>query len=151
MHAPNAIRARWRHPLLRPLRFGAVGLACSGVQLAVLVTLVELGLRHDVANLAALLVSTQASFLLSAAFIWPDRPLAARAAGRWLRRLLAFNLTSFATLLLNEVVYLLALPHAHYVVAAICGIAVAAPANYLIEHYLVFRPHRARGHGFGPV
>lgn len=151
MRVPNAIGVRWRHPLLRPVRFGAVGAACSGVQLAVLLALVELGLRHDLANFIALLVSTQASFLLSAAFIWPDRPLAGRAPGSWLQRLLAFNLTSFATLLLNEGVYLLALQRVHYLVAALCGIAVAAPVNYLIEHYLVFRPRPAPGQGLGPV
>ena len=81
MRVPNAIGVRWRHPLLRPVRFGAVGAACSGVQLAVL----------------------------------------------------------------------LALQRVHYLVAALCGIAVAAPVNYLIEHYLVFRPRPAPGQGLGPV
>lgn len=141
MERSRTPRLSWRGPLLRPLRFGAVGLSCSGVQFAVLVALVQFGLSHYLANVAAIVVATQANFLLSSAVIWPDRSLAGRSAGArpYLRRLAAFNLTSGGTLLLNEAVFVLALHLAPYVIAAVCGIAVAAPVNYLIEHYLIFR------------
>ena len=85
---------RGRARLARPIRFAAVGLVSSAVQLGCLAALVQFGVSHDPANFAALLTSAQVNFLLSAAVIWPDRPTSIREPGRLLQRLVAFNAMS---------------------------------------------------------
>jgi putative flippase GtrA len=127
--------------LARPLRFGAVGLTCSAVQLGLLAAFIRLGARHDPANLFALGLSTQLNFLLSALVIWPDRPVTSNRVRTILRRLIAFNAGSITTLLLNEGVFATADQFMPYLLAGVCGIAVAAPINYVIEHVFIFRAH----------
>lgn len=136
--------ARFRGPLRllsRPLRFGAVGLTCSGLQLALLAGFIQLGMSHDPANLLALGISTQVNFLLSSLIIWPDRPVTTRHVRTISRRLIAFNGISITTLLINQGVFAVADRFMPYLLAGICGIAVAAPINYLVEHVLIFRSH----------
>lgn len=130
---------RMAHLLARPMRFGAVGLACSGAQLGMLAAFVQLGMRHDLANMLALAFSTQLNFLLSSLIIWPDRPVTRDRTRAILQRLVAFNAISFTTLLINEGVFAVSDRFLPYLIAGICGIAVAAPINYLIEHFFIFR------------
>lgn len=139
-----------RGSIRRPLRFALVGVTCSGVQLGCLALGVWLGVAQVAANLLALLCATEVSFALSSAFIWPDR----RGQRGWQRQLVTFNLTSVGTNLINESVFAFAAGHLPYLLAGAGGIAVAAPANYLISHYLVFRrpadrrsPARPQQHG----
>lgn len=132
---------RAAHFLARPLRFGAVGLTCSGAQLGMLAAFIQLGMRHDLANMLALALSTQLNFLLSSLVIWPDRPVTTDRARTILQRLVAFNAISFTTLLINEGVFAVSDRFLPYLIAGICGIAVAAPINYLIEHFFIFRSH----------
>ncbi|MGA7672005.1 MAG: GtrA family protein [Nitrolancea sp.] len=125
--------------LARPLRFGAVGLTCSAVQLGLLAVFVHLGVRHDPANLIALALSTQFNFLLSSLIIWPDRPVTRDRVRTITHRLIAFNGISLTTLLINEGVFAVADRFMPYLLAGVCGIAIAAPINYLVEHFLIFR------------
>ena len=127
--------------LARPLRFGLVGLTCSAVQLGLLAAFVHLGMRHDPANLIAFAFSTQFNFLLSSLIIWPDRRVTSDRAKITVQRLIAFNGISITTLLINEGVFAVADQFMPYLLAGVCGIAVAAPINYLIEHFLIFRTH----------
>jgi len=125
--------------MARPARFGLVGVSCSGAQLGCLALLIRLGIGHNPANMTALIGSMQLNFALSARFIWPDRSVTIRNARSLTQRLLVFNVASLATLLLNEGVFALVDRFVPYLIAALCGIAVAAPLNYLIGHYLIFR------------
>ncbi len=127
--------------LARPLRFGAVGLTCSAVQLGLLAVFVQLGVRHDSANLIALALSTQFNFLLSSLIIWPDRPVTSDRVRTITQRLIAFNGISITTLLINEGVFAIADEFMPYLLAGVLGIAIAAPINYLVEHFLIFRAH----------
>jgi putative flippase GtrA len=131
---------RVRVLLARPIRFGVVGAGSAAVQLGMLAALVQLGVRHELANILALATSTQVNFLLSAIVIWPDRPTSPRAMRTLLRRLASFNGMSITTILINEGVFALAIHAVPYLAAGLCGIAVAAPVNYLAGHYLIFRP-----------
>ena len=47
-----------------------------------LAALVQLGVRHELANILALATSTQVNFLLSAIVIWPDRPTSWPCSGK---------------------------------------------------------------------
>ncbi len=96
-------------------------------------------MRHDPANLLALTLSTQLNFLLSTLIIWPDRPVTSHRILTTLQRLIAFNGISLTTLLVNEGVFAVADRFLPYLVAGVCGIAIAAPINYLVEHFLIFR------------
>ena len=125
--------------LARPARFGAVGLTCSALQLGLLAAIIQLGISHDPANLLALGISTQCNFLLSSLIIWPDRPVTSDRIRTNLRRLIAFNGISVTTLLINEAVFAIADHSMPYILAGVLGIAVAAPVNYLVEHFLIFR------------
>jgi putative flippase GtrA len=126
--------------LARPARFGLVGVTCGIAQLTCLTLLIHVGLGHGPANFAALLGSVQLNFALSTRIIWPDRPITTRKTRRLTQRFLGFNVASLGTLLINEGVFILADRFMLYLLAALCGIAVAAPLNYLIGHYLIFRP-----------
>jgi len=132
------IRGALQH-LARPLRFGAVGLTCSAIQLGLLAAFVHLGVRHDPANFIALALSTQFNFLLSSLIIWPDRPVSSERVKTIAQRLIAFNAISITTLLINEGVFAVADRFMPYLLAGVLGIAVAAPINYFIEHFLIFR------------
>ncbi len=125
----------------RPLRFGAVGLTCGAIQLGLLATFVHLGASHDPANLIALALSTQFNFLLSSLIIWPDRSVTSDRARTIAQRLIAFNGIAITTLMINEGVFAVADQFLPYLLAGVCGIAVAAPINYLVEHFLIFRTH----------
>ncbi|HEX3722804.1 MAG TPA: GtrA family protein [Nitrolancea sp.] len=142
----RTIRARHferAHRLLdRPARFVLVGLTCSAVQLGSLAALIHLGLRHDPANIVALVFSTQVNFLLSSLIIWPDRPVTGRRLRTYTQRIIAFNGMSLATMLINEGVFAVADHFVPYLIAGVCGIAVAAPINFLVGHYLIFRTHK---------
>jgi putative flippase GtrA len=127
--------------LARPARFGLVGVTCAIAQLSCLTLLIHLGIGHSPANLVALIGSVQLNFALSTRVIWSDRPVTTRKARRLAQRFVGFNAASLATLLINEGVFILTDRFTHYLLAAICGIAVAAPLNYLLGHYLIFRSH----------
>ncbi len=134
-------QARWPQRLAR---FCGVGLACGALQLALLAGFVRLGAPHVLANLAALVLSTQVNFLLSAALIWPERSTLSQPPGVVFARLLGFNATAVATTLLNEAVFAAALRVVPYLVAGAAGIAVAAPINYLVQHGLIFQRHERK-------
>ncbi|MBX6342936.1 MAG: GtrA family protein [Thermomicrobiaceae bacterium] len=125
-------------------RFAAVGLACGALQLGLLAGLVRLGAPHVLANLAALVLSTQVNFLLSAALIWPERSTLSQPPSVVLARLVGFNATAAATTLLNEAVFAAAFRVVPYLVAGAAGIAVAAPINYLVQHGLIFQRHEGK-------
>jgi putative flippase GtrA len=137
--APHLARAH--QFLARPARFVLVGATCSAVQLGCLAALIHLGLSHNPANIGALIFSTQVNFVLSSLIIWPDRPVSAHRIRTIAQRLVAFNGMSLATVLINEGVFAVADHFVPYLIAGGCGIAVAAPINFLVGHYLIFRTH----------
>ena len=146
----RASTQRARQMLRRPFRFGAVGVTCSGAQLGLLAAFIHLGMPHDPANLVALAVSTQLNFLLSSLVIWPDRPVTVDRARTILQRIIVFNAISLTTLVINESVFALADRFLPYLLAGVCGIAVAAPINYLVEHFLIYRSHEGTTHDETP-
>ncbi len=137
--------------LARPARFGVVGLTCSALQLGLLAGFIQVGLRHDPANLLALGISTQGNFLLSSLIIWPDRHVTSQRMRTTVRRLLGFNGISITTLLINEAVFAVSDHFVPYLLAGMLGIAVAAPINYLVEHFLIFRTHEGTPHHETPA
>jgi len=152
----RTIRARHferAHQFLdRSMRFVLVGLTCSGVQLGSLAALIHLGLSHDPANIVALIFSTQVNFLLSSLIIWPDRPVTAHRLQTITQRIIAFNGMSLATMLINEGVFAVVDHFVPYLIAGVCGIAIAAPINFIVGHYLIFRTHQGdRSDGQHPL
>lgn len=123
----------------RPLRFAVVGGTCAGLQIGSLAGLVAVGLPHLLANLLALMLATQVNFVLSATVTWADRPTNWRATGDFARRVAAFNAMCAGTLLLNEGVFAAGERALPYLLAGLLGVAVAAPANYAISHFGIFR------------
>jgi putative flippase GtrA len=125
-----------RIPLLA--RFGCVGGFCAALQLGLLGLLVTAGLPHALANVAALLLSTQLNFGLSQSVTWADRTAASDGrtglAQRWAR----FHAMVAVSLLLNQLTFQMAEAHLHYLPAAALGIAVGGIVNFALSDRLVF-------------
>ena len=86
----------------RPIAFLSIGLGCFVLQLAILVTLVHIGIPRTEANALGFLASAQVKFVLSCQFVWSDRR--ARRGGFW-QRFAAFNATTFVAFIANTVVF----------------------------------------------
>lgn len=123
----------------RPLRFGLVGGACAGVQLAALVLLLRLGMDSLAANVLAYLLSAQLNFALSNRFIWGDRWSCLTSSRDLGQRWLSFHLSIAGTFLLSQAVFVVARELMAPVVASALGIGISAVANFVIQDRLTFR------------
>lgn len=124
----------------RPVRFGLVGGACAALQLLLLGVLARAGIELHGANVLAFVLSTQVNFALSSAFTWRDRRIAGWHPRSGARRLAGYNLLALGSLLINQATFALALPHAHYLVAAACGILAGMVLTYAVSGRILFRP-----------
>lgn len=130
---------RWLTRSPRPVRFAAVGGGCAVLQLLVLALLVRLGVERHGANVLAFLLSAQVNFGLSSAVTWRDRRGAAGRAAGLARRLLGFNALALGALAINQVVFALASPAAHYLIAGGLGIVTGTALTYTVSGYVIFR------------
>jgi putative flippase GtrA len=123
----------------RLIRFGAVGSTCALLQLLALGVLGHLGLELHVANILAFILSTQVNFALSSAITWRDRRMLRTTPGNAARRLAGYNALALGSLLINQAVFAVALPHAPYLVAGVAGILAGMLLTYAISGQLLFR------------
>ena len=132
--------------LPRPVRFAGVGATCAALQLLGLALLVRLGVEDHGANALAFLLSTQVNFALSAAVTWRDRLDATGRPAAVARRLAGYNAMALGTLVVNQAVFALTLPAAHYLAASALGILAGMLINYTVSGRVIFRPvqHSAR-------
>ena len=115
-------------------RFGLVGAVSAGVQLAVLTLLVRVDLHSWAGNAVAIGVAAQVNFALSQWFTWRDRTDAGPLRARWVRFMCAIS----STVALNFGIFAAASMVMAPIDAAVCGIAVAAVANFFLADRFVF-------------
>ncbi len=123
----------------RLIRFGAVGSTCAILQLLALGLLRQLGLELHVANVIAFILSTQVNFALSSAITWRDRRHPQGSRQGMARRLAGYNVLALGSLLINQAVFAVALPHVPYLVAGVGGILSGMLLTYAISGQLLFR------------
>ncbi len=123
----------------RLIRFGFVGATCAVVQLACLSGLVTLGVEKQVANIIAIMLSTEINVFLSRQITWRDRHVAGLPAHTVWRALVAHHALLASTLVINEAVFALVSYRLPYLVAGMCGIAAAAITNYVGSNRMIFR------------
>jgi putative flippase GtrA len=125
----------------RVMRFAAVGGSCGLVQLSVLHLLVAgLGVPWLAANFVAFVISMELNFTFNQLFTWRDRWGSELTIGRFIARLLLFNVGASLTAgVMNQGVFALMNLFMWYLPAAAIGICVAATANFLLNDRLVFR------------
>ena len=143
--APLALTARLDTLLTRTprlIRFGAVGSACALLQLAVLGVLGHIGLELHIANVIAFILSTQVNFALSSAITWRDRRGLHGSRGNVARRLAGYNALALGSLLINQAVFTVALPHLPYLAAGVVGILAGMLLTYAISGQFLFRRQR---------
>lgn len=129
----------------RPIAFLSIGLGCFVLQLAILVTLVHIGIPRTEANALGFLASAQVKFVLSCQFVWSDRP--ARRGGFW-QRFAAFNATTFVAFIANTIVFAASNGTVGIVVGSVLGVASGTIISYVACDLLVFRAsHVAGGDG----
>ena len=128
----------------RVVRFVAVGGVCAALQLLALSALGRLGVELHAANTVAFLLPTQANFALSSVVTWRDRLGPAQRPASVGRRLASYNGMALGCLVVNQAVFALAVPFAHYLAASAAGILGGALINYTVSGRVVFpRPGRA--------
>ncbi len=123
-----------RFPWGRFLKFGAVGVSGMGVSYGVYIPATRmLGVLHEAAYVAALLVSILTNFLLNEAWTFRDRGTggAAGFAGRLVR----FYLVSLGGAAINWVVFYVCFRKfgMYDLIAMLVGIAVATAWNFLVN------------------
>ena len=123
----------------RLIRFGAVGSTCALLQLAVLGVLGHVGLELHIANVVAFILSTQFNFALSSAITWRDRRGLHNSRRNVARRLAGYNALALGSLLINQAVFAVALPHLPYLAAGVVGILAGMLLTYAISGQLLFR------------
>jgi glycosyltransferase involved in cell wall biosynthesis/putative flippase GtrA len=130
-----------------------VTVSCALLQLLILEFLNHLSVDPVLANGIGFVVSAQVNFALSALFTWRDRKprLASHAkspkaatAGVWVARWAKFNITALGALIINEVVFTIAL-HAgvKLIAGSAAGILSGTIITFSINHFVIFR-NRAR-------
>ncbi len=123
--------ARWA----RPLRFAGMGILAMGAQLLALTFLSYLGWHDLAANILAVLVGTQISFLLHATVTWHDHHTTGHSSVlAWLR----FNGVVLTTMALNQIIFLFAERWLAIDLASAIGSGVVAVLNYGISNWWVF-------------
>lgn len=123
----------------RLIRFGAVGSTCALLQLLALGLLGQLGFELHVANVIAFTLSTQVNFALSSGITWRERRGPRTARGNAARRLAGYNVLALGSLLINQAVFAVALPHLPYLVAGVVGILAGMLLTYAVSGQLLFR------------
>ena len=127
----------------RIIRFGFVGATCAVVQLVCLFGFIRLGVEKQVANITAIIIATEANILLSRQITWLDRRVPGIPIHEDWHAVIAHHVLLGCTLVINEAVFALAGNRLPYLLAAVCGIAAAAVANYSGSNYMIFRSHSA--------
>jgi len=132
----------------RLIRFAFVGATCAVVQLACLSGLVTLGVEKQVANIIAIVLSTEINVFLSRQITWRDRHVAGLPAHTVWRALVTHHALLASTLVINEAVFALVSHRLPYLMAGVCGITAAAITNYVGSNRMIFRlapapPHHA--------
>lgn len=126
---------------MRFLRFNSVGLIGFGLQMGVLMLLVDhLGCPYVWATLAAVEIAVLHNFVWHQRWTWRDRPDDS-PGGIW-RRLLRFHLLNGLTSLAGNalgVVLLVETLHVPVLEAAVSAVGVCTAVNFLWAHFLVFR------------
>jgi dolichol-phosphate mannosyltransferase len=94
--------------------------------------------RKAAAYVLGILISILTNFLLNDLWTWRDRH---KAEGRFVGRLLRFYLVSSVAALLQfgAAMGLSVFFHLHYLLAQLCGIAVATAVNFVINNAWTFR------------
>jgi len=123
----------------RLIRFGFVGATCAVVQLACLSGLVTLGIEKQVANIVAIVFSTEINIFLSRQVTWRDRRVPGAPVHTLWRALVVHHALLASTLVINEAVFALVSHHLPYLIAGMCGIAAAAITNYVGSNRIIFR------------
>ncbi len=127
----------------RIVRFGFVGVTCAVVQLVCLFGFIKLGMDKQVANITAIIIATEANILLSRQITWLDRRVPGIPIHQDWHAVIAHHVLLGCTLVINEAVFALTSSYQPYLLAAVCGIAAAAVANYTGSNYMIFRAHSA--------
>ncbi len=134
LKAIPSMRWFWSH-WARPLRFAGMGVIAMGAQLLALTLLSTLGWFDLAANVLAVLIGTQISFLLHATVTWHDHHTTGRTAMiAWLR----FNGVVLTTMALNQIIFLFAERWLAIDLASVIGSGVVAVLNYGISNWWVF-------------
>jgi len=123
----------------RLIRFAFVGAICAAVQLSCLSALVTLGLEKQVANIIAIVLSTEVNIFLSRQITWRDRHAPGAPVHTLWRALVTHHALLASTLVINEAVFALASHRLPYLIAGVCGIAAAAITNYVGSNRMIFR------------
>jgi len=127
----------------RVVRFSFVGATCAVVQLACLFGFVKLGMEKQVANITAIIISTEVNIFLSRQITWLDRRVPGIPIHEDWHAVIAHHVLLACTLVINEAVFALASHRLPYLIAAVCGIAAAAVTNYAGSNYMIFRAQTA--------
>ena len=123
----------------RPLRFAVTGGLAGLLQLALLALLTRHGWDSILANVVALLLSTQANFALSYLFTWRDRRPHEGTPPVVFVRWAAYQGSVAGTALLNMLVFVATRAVLPPLVASAAGLAVGASGNFVIGDRFVFR------------
>lgn len=148
-------RARGGLSRLHAVRLGVVAALCTVMQLAVLDSLIHVGIDSLIANGIGCVLAAQSRFVLSSAFSWRDpkprlakhtRSVRAARTRAWSARWATFNITALAALAINELVFAAAL-HAGLAVLAgsSAGILAGAIITFSVNHLIAFRDAAAGG------
>jgi len=131
----------WQRLGVRWLKFNAVGLMGTGVQLAALTLFVSgFEWHYLLATGLAVECAVLHNFVWHERFTWRDR--ASGSMRRSLTRLLHFNLTTGAISILGNLVLMRLLAGAfrlNYLVANLATIVTLSLANFAVSHLVVFR------------
>lgn len=119
----------------RLVRFVFVGCAIACIQLAIL-SILTFWIDEHIANIIAIMVAVQGSFILGSLVTWGDR---LASGGTTFVRWLAFHGSVAGTVSLNMATFALTNIWLTTLPAAAAGIGAAAAFNYLSGDRLVFR------------
>lgn len=128
----TALRRALLARFARPLRFAAVGVGCSLVQLTLLLCFRSLGIAALPANVAAYLLSAQLNFVLSNRFIWHDRWSSHHSVHHLLRRWIAFHVSIAGTFVVNQILFIAARAVMADLPASALAIAITGVLNFVI-------------------
>lgn len=124
------------------IRFGVAGGLATLLQLTLLAALVDLGSEKSFAHIIALIASAQVSFFLNREVTWSERRTPNENGTQLIAKLARFNGMIAVSMLVNQLTFMIAVPHVQYLVAGAFGVAVAAGINYTVSDRLVFSAQR---------
>lgn len=136
-------RAWWTEQRRRLLRACGTSVITGPSQFGVFALLTHYACPPLTANAVALFVAAQVSFVLSCAFVWPDR---GRGLSLLLRRWLGFQGSAAGTSLLNLAVFAALRPVLPDLVAVPLASGIGALTCYALNDLLVFRAPAALRH-----